>query len=111
MNAGMYHSTGAPVGLYIENQATLAPLDTNSGSGNFYLKPNGVFYITVGKIPVVCSTAEFKPTEPVQFATQSGPMLLIHGQIHPAPYVLTTTQSHCDPHINNLTSVRQRFMK
>jgi hypothetical protein len=24
---------------------------------------------------------------------------------------LTTTQSHCDPHINNLTSVRQRFMK
>jgi uncharacterized protein YigE (DUF2233 family) len=84
MNAGMYHSEGAPVELYIENQTILAPLDTSSGSGSFYLKPNGVFYITVAKIPVVCSTAEFKPTEPVQFATQSGPMLVINGQIHPA---------------------------
>jgi uncharacterized protein YigE (DUF2233 family) len=84
MNAGMYNAARDPVGLYIENQTILAPLDTSSGDGNFYLKPNGVFYITRDKIPVVCSTAEFKPTEPIQFATQSGPMLLIHGQIHPA---------------------------
>jgi uncharacterized protein YigE (DUF2233 family) len=82
MNAGMYKQDNSPQGLYIENQKTLSPLDTSSGNGNFYLKPNGVFYITTNHIPVICKTTNFKDNGKIEYATQSGPMLVIDGQIH-----------------------------
>ncbi len=46
MNGGMFEADNTPKGLYIENSRILKPLDTSQGSGNFYLQPNGVFYIT-----------------------------------------------------------------
>jgi len=84
MNGGMYMKDSSPQGLFIQNFATLAPLDTLSGAGNFYLKPNGVFYVTKDNKAVVCQTKEFTDNGQINFATQSGPMLLIDGQIHHA---------------------------
>ena len=84
MNGGMYKPDNSPQGLFIENQIAISPLDTSSGSGNFYLKPNGVFYITTKNIPAVCSSTKFKDNGEIKYATQSGPMLVVDGQIHPA---------------------------
>lgn len=83
-NGGMYQKDYSPQGLYIENYKTYKPIDTLSGSGNFYLKPNGIFYISDINEPNVCATEEFKLDEHIKYATQSGPMLLINGKIHPA---------------------------
>lgn len=82
MNAGMYHADRAPVGLYIENTVEQAPLVTGAGPGNFGLVPNGVFCIG-DKLRVIESLA-YKAAPPnCRFATQSGPMLVIDGALHP----------------------------
>jgi uncharacterized protein YigE (DUF2233 family) len=84
MNAGMYKSDFTPQGLYIENNKTLANIDTGSGDGNFYLKPNGIFYITNNKLALVCKTNDFAAQKDIKYATQSGPILLENGIINPA---------------------------
>ena len=84
MNGGMFKPDYSPVGLFIRDRQTLTPLDTAAGTGNFYLKPNAVLYITTTNEAVICQTADFRNDGAVKFATQSGPMLLIHGDIHPA---------------------------
>ncbi|MEI6410219.1 MAG: phosphodiester glycosidase family protein [Bacteroidota bacterium] len=84
MNGGMFNKYFAPQGLFIQNQKTLAALDTTSGSGNFYLKPNGVFFISTDNIPTVCKTTDFTDNGKIKYATQSGPMLVMDGQIHSA---------------------------
>jgi uncharacterized protein YigE (DUF2233 family) len=96
MNGGMYRDDFRPVGLYIENGRELTPPNTATLSGapsqipNFYKKPNGVFYIGDG-IAGVLETGRFLAHSPkASFATQSGPMLLINGAIHPAFIVNST---------------------
>lgn len=84
MNGGMYKKDFSPQGLFIENQQIISDIDTTNGEGNFYLKPNGVFYLTIDNIPVICSTSDFRNDKKIKYATQSGPMLIIDGQIHPA---------------------------
>jgi uncharacterized protein YigE (DUF2233 family) len=84
MNGGMYKQDNSPQGLFIENKKIVTPLDTSNGDGNFYLKPNGVFYITTYNIPFICTTTKFENNGKIKYATQSGPMLVIDGQIHPA---------------------------
>jgi uncharacterized protein YigE (DUF2233 family) len=84
MNGGMYKKDNTPQGLYIENHSILTPLDTSKGKGNFYLQPNGVFYVTDEYKAFVCTTSDFKHSSKITYATQSGPMLLINGEIHPA---------------------------
>ncbi|WP_159437472.1 phosphodiester glycosidase family protein [Hymenobacter daecheongensis] len=84
MNAGMFTPTHAPVGLYIEDFQTRVPLNTGTGRGNFYLKPNGVFYLLADGRAGVCETSRFRPRPTVRYATQSGPLLVLDGQIHPA---------------------------
>jgi uncharacterized protein YigE (DUF2233 family) len=81
MNGGMYQPDHSPKGLFIENGVPKAPLDTSSGEGNFYIKPNGVFYITDSRVPVICDTKAFQHNGGIKYATQSGPMLVINGQI------------------------------
>jgi uncharacterized protein YigE (DUF2233 family) len=84
MNAGMYHKDFSPVGLYIENGHETAPLNLADGAGNFFMKPNGVFFIDrAGRAAVMESTAYAKRRPEAQLATQSGPMLVIDGQLHP----------------------------
>ena len=84
MNGGMYSPGGAPKGLFVQAQKLMAPLDTASGAGNFYLKPNGVFYLTTNRQPGICPTQQFRASPRIAYATQSGPLLLVKGQPSPA---------------------------
>ena len=82
MNAGMYHRDLAPVGLYIEDGIEVSKLVTRDGPGNFGLLPNGVFCI--GERFRVVESRAFKAERPdCRYATQSGPMLVIGGELHP----------------------------
>ncbi|WP_210251906.1 phosphodiester glycosidase family protein [Hyphomicrobium album] len=83
MNAGMYHEDRSPVGLYVENGQQVKKLSTADGPGNFSMKPNGVFYIDGKSAGVVETKAFLKRKLKPQFATQSGPMLVIDGKLHP----------------------------
>ena len=83
MNAGMYDTALAPVGLYIENGRMLHKANTRNGSGNFHMKPNGIFYFGDGRAGVMETGRYLKSRLTPSFATQSGPMLVIDGQIHP----------------------------
>jgi uncharacterized protein YigE (DUF2233 family) len=83
MNGGMYKKDNSPQGLYIENQKVVSPLDTTKAAGNFYLKPNGVFYLTTQNVPKICITEKFHNDTKITYATQSGPMLVIDNEIHP----------------------------
>lgn len=83
MNGGMYKKDQSPQGLYIENGVMVSPIDRKEkGYGNFYLQPNGVFYITKNKKPIVCTTKAFQHAKNIKYATQSGPMLVIDGELH-----------------------------
>lgn len=83
MNGGMFNINNIPKGLYIENFKILHHLDTLSGKGNFYLQPNGVFYLTKNKDAEITETKRFVYNSNIKYATQSGPVLLIHGKINP----------------------------
>lgn len=82
MNGGMYKEDGSPLGLYIENKKTITPLNTSTGNGNFYLQPNGVFYITTNSVPAISTTQGFQRSNEIKYATQSGPMLVFDGVIN-----------------------------
>jgi len=83
MNAGMYHDDRAPVGLYLEDGAQAMRLVTNPGPGNFGLLPNGVFCIGAGRADVIESLRYEAEAPECRFATQSGPMLVVDGELHP----------------------------
>lgn len=83
MNAGMYHETGEPVGLYQSENEERSPIVLNEGPGNFGLLPNGVFCQTAENW-VVMESRQFDNAKPeCTFATQSGPMLVINNALHP----------------------------
>jgi uncharacterized protein YigE (DUF2233 family) len=84
MNGGMYKEDNSPLGLYIENGKTLSPLNKATATGNFYLQPNGVFYITADGKGIICKTGDFINNGKIKYATQSGPMLVIDGKLHSA---------------------------
>ncbi|WP_171229919.1 phosphodiester glycosidase family protein [Ruegeria sp. HKCCA4008] len=83
MNAGMYHDDRSPVGHYVENGKEVMRVISNPGPGNFGLLPNGVFCIREGRADVF-ETLDFIDQSPdCRFASQSGPMLVIDGELHP----------------------------
>ncbi|MBT8413144.1 MAG: phosphodiester glycosidase family protein [Boseongicola sp.] len=83
MNGGMYHSDRRPVGLYVENGVEEAGLVTREGPGNFGLLPNGVLCIEGATVSVTESRAFAAAAPACTFASQSGPMLVIDGALHP----------------------------
>jgi uncharacterized protein YigE (DUF2233 family) len=83
LNAGMFDPRFKPVGLYVENGRRLVAANTRAGKGNFHLRPNGIFYLSGGRAGVMETRAYVKARPRVDFATQSGPMLVIGGKLHP----------------------------
>jgi uncharacterized protein YigE (DUF2233 family) len=85
MNAGIYEHGPKPCGLTISAGKELVPLSLRDGEGNFYLKPNGVFYVDGKQGAGVMAANEYAASQlKPQIATQSGPLLLRHGKMHPA---------------------------
>lgn len=84
VNGGIYEPGFVPTGLYIEKGDILNPLNLKDGNGNFYLKPNGVFAIYADGSAAVMQSEAVTDVKDFQYATQSGPMLLIDGMHHPA---------------------------
>lgn len=84
VNAGMFDEGGDPVGYYVEAGERKKELNTAKGEGNFHMLPNGVFYGT-GDRWNVRTADDFKAnvSDRPQFGTQSGPMLVIDGRLHP----------------------------
>jgi len=83
MNGGMFTKEREPLGLYIENGKTLSKLkEDTAGYGNFYMQPNGVFYITQNNTAAVVTTQNFTHSSTIKYATQSGPMLISNGKIN-----------------------------
>ncbi len=83
-NAGIYEPGYVPTGLFIEDGVVKNPLNLDDGNGNFYLKPNGVFLLTDAGARIVEASQFEAVAGPVRYATQSGPLLVSGGTIHPA---------------------------
>lgn len=95
MNAGIFEPGGIPSGLHMEGGKVLHPMNLRDAPGNFFLKPNGIcgfgkkgaFVIPTGKWPE-------QEAGGVNWAVQSGPMLLIDGKRHPAFIENSTNRLH-----------------
>ncbi|HLI67560.1 MAG TPA: phosphodiester glycosidase family protein [Caulobacteraceae bacterium] len=84
MNAGMYETDQSPLGLLIVDGRTVRSLNRRSAAGNFYLKPNGVFWVDAAGVPHIDETETFAANPPhARWATQSGPLLVDHGALNP----------------------------
>ena len=83
MNAGMYQPDLAPVGLYVEDGHQHHPVNLRAGAGNFGLRPNGVFWLEGARAGVTETSRFLSMGLRPRFATQSGPMLVLGGRIHP----------------------------
>jgi uncharacterized protein YigE (DUF2233 family) len=84
-NAGIYAGDKTPEGLHVEGGKTLHPLNPNNGEGNFYWKPNGVFYVADDGAGIM-ETEKFNALDNragIYEATQSGPLLVSEGEINP----------------------------
>lgn len=90
INGGMYADDLSPIGLYVEDGEALKPANVAEVRGapgsipNFYKKPNGIFFVAGDKAGVMTTEAYLKALPEADFATQSGPMLVIDGALHPA---------------------------
>jgi uncharacterized protein YigE (DUF2233 family) len=87
-NAGMFEGNYKPLGLYIENSKELVALNCKDPNDeNFYLMPNGVFFIDTSNHAYIKETGNFKKEyskkmKSIKLATQSGPMLIIDNKYH-----------------------------
>ena len=82
-NGGMYRDDYSAVGLLVENGIERRAISTRGGWGNFHLQPNGVFFVDGDKAGVLDTQAYLRAGIKPAYATQSGPMLVVDGKIHP----------------------------
>ena len=90
MNGGMYHEDRRAVGLFIADYKEQARIVTREGPGNFALLPNGIFCIAGQTAQVIESRAFVADPPNCRIATQSGPMLVKKGKLHPK-FTLTSS--------------------
>jgi uncharacterized protein YigE (DUF2233 family) len=83
MNAGMYHEDLSPVGLFVSGGRQLNPANEGDGDGNFFMKPNGVFYADGDRAGILETEAYLRQPPAAGIATQSGPLLVMDGALHP----------------------------
>jgi len=93
-NAGMFEHDFESVGLFIENGIIKHKIDTfRMRKGNFYMQPNGIFFIDNSGNFRLYETQDFLSSNyaindkkgkslNVTFATQSGPLLLRNSQFN-----------------------------
>ena len=84
MNAGMYDEDGRPIGLAIVEGRQVRAINRRKGGGNFHLMPNGVFQVHRDGRAEIVTSDKWQPSPSIRIATQSGPMLVIDGKLHPA---------------------------
>lgn len=80
-NGGMYMVGGKPLGLFIQDNKVITPMNRKKGNGNFYSKPNGVFYIDLKNNANICITENCPDYKSIKHATQSGPMLVVNNEL------------------------------
>jgi len=92
MNAGIFEGNFRPTGLHVSEGRTVTDLNLDDFvkqregqfTPNFFLKPNGVFFIRPDGDAGVVESERFAALDgPVRLATQSGPLLVEEGRIHP----------------------------
>ncbi|WP_062522332.1 phosphodiester glycosidase family protein [Demequina silvatica] len=81
-NAGIFSEDLTPGGLLVADGEELRALNLADGYGNFHLKPNAVFEIRKDGTAAVVDSTEYRAKGVTQ-ATQSGPALLLDGEVHP----------------------------
>jgi uncharacterized protein YigE (DUF2233 family) len=84
MNAGMYDEAGRPIGLYVADGREGHAINRRAGAGNFHMLPNGVFTVAADGRVAVMRSQDYEASARPRWATQSGPMLVIAGALHPA---------------------------
>lgn len=84
MNAGMYDEDGRPIGLAIVEGSQKHAINRRRGGGNFHLMPNGVFQVRRDGRAEIVTSEKWSPSSDIRLASQSGPMLVIDGKLHPA---------------------------
>lgn len=82
INAGTVHQDCSPVGLLIDDFDVINSINLEEGEGNFFLKPNGTLSISDNDVSLLPSES-FIQLRNLKLAIQSGPMLVINGNIHP----------------------------
>lgn len=91
-NAGIFEGNFRPTGLHVSEGKTLKKLNLETFvkeqegqfTPNFYLKPNGVFAIDKKGRSLILESRRFaKSGFQPYLATQSGPLLVANGKIHP----------------------------
>lgn len=100
MNAGMFEQDGSPVGWCVADGKMIKGPNQQEGQGNFFLKPNGVFAVQDGKALVRETDAAVKTLAKATLITQSGPLLVTAGQLHPA-----FRENSANRHIRNAVGV------
>jgi len=92
MNSGIFEGNFRPTGLHIAEGVTATALNldnfvkTSEGelTPNFFLKPNGVFYLLPDGAAAIAESHRYASLgERPVLATQSGPLLVEKGKIHP----------------------------
>ncbi|MGK0387371.1 MAG: hypothetical protein ACI94Y_000097 [Maribacter sp.] len=85
-NGGIFSKEYIPGGFFANNDTLLHALNEREGAGNFHLLPNGIFYLRNNRKAGVAETQEFKDLDlkDIHLGVQSGPMLVINDEIHPA---------------------------
>ena len=87
MNAGMFDSDGRPIGLASVGTDTKHPINLRDGPGNFHLKPNGVLIVNAAGTAMILDSeraADIAFRSAPMLRTQSGPLLVAGGKLHPA---------------------------
>lgn len=103
MNSGIFERTFLPSGLHIAEGKTIVPLNLQDYAKreegdltpNFFLKPNGVFFLRGNGNAAIAESARYaRSGEKPVLATQSGPLLVEAGAIHPALEANSTSQRY-----------------
>ena len=83
MNAGMYHPDLSPVGHFKEELSEKKKVIARPGPGNFGMLPNGIFCIGSNLLNVYETLDYLNKAPKCNYATQSGPMLVLNNRLHP----------------------------